>query len=145
MYVTDLPTFTLLIPCQTSESAHAWIGAFFLQVSAMLPQNQHMVLKMMKEIVPADCSPDMSDLSAFVDYTAIVASQHTACKSTLTYLIPCLLLSVVIFLGCPLSNILKTYKPSTFFIIKAKGPSEHVPSQVPQAVYQMFMCGKLLQ
>jgi hypothetical protein len=86
MYVNDLPTFALLIPCQTSASAHAWIEAFFLRASAMLPQNQHMVLKMMKDIVPADRDPDMFALSRLVDYTAIVADQQTASKSTLTYL-----------------------------------------------------------
>jgi hypothetical protein len=57
----------------------------------MLPQNQHMVLKIMKDIVPVDLSSDMFSISRLVDYTAIVADQHAASKSTLTYLIPCLL------------------------------------------------------
>ena len=50
----------------------------------MLPQNQHMIYKIMKEVVPAEHSSDMFSLSRFVDYIAIVADQHNASKSTLT-------------------------------------------------------------
>ena len=42
----------------------------------MLPQNQHMIYKIMKEVVPAEHSSDMFSLSRFVDYIAIVADQH---------------------------------------------------------------------
>ncbi|KAN0131993.1 hypothetical protein V8E53_010273 [Lactarius tabidus] len=110
-------------------SAHAWIEAFCLRVSAMLPQNQHMIFKAMKEIVIADSSSDLSALSRFVDYTVIVADQYYAAT----------------FLRSPLFTVLNIHKPSTFFIIEAKDPSGHIPSQVHQAVYQMFMCGKFLQ
>ena len=69
---------------QPSVSAHAWIEAIFLRVSAMLPQNQHMIFKIMKEVVAADDSSDMFTLSRFVDYTAMIADQYHAGKSTLT-------------------------------------------------------------
>jgi hypothetical protein len=53
----------------------------------MLPQNQSMVLGM-EQIVPAMLlSPSrFSDLSGFVDYSAIVADPQTAGKSVSTYL-----------------------------------------------------------
>jgi hypothetical protein len=57
----------------------------------MLPQNQHMIFKAMKEIVIADGSSDLSALSRFVDYTVIVADQYYAGKSIFTCLIPYLL------------------------------------------------------
>jgi hypothetical protein len=53
--------------------------------------------------------------------------------------------SAATFLRSPLFTVLNIHKPSTFFIIEAKDPSGHIPSQVHQAVYQMFVCGKLLQ
>ena len=53
----------------------------------MLSPNKRMVLNM-EHVVPATTiSPSsLSTLSGFVDYTAIVASQHVAGGSALTYL-----------------------------------------------------------
>ena len=82
--VSDLLKFCTSHTFQPSGSAHAWIEAVFLRVSAMLPQNQHMIFKIMKEVVPTDRSSDMFTLSRFVDYTVIVADQCNAGKSTLT-------------------------------------------------------------
>ena len=64
----------------------------------MLPQNQQLVLKRMNQTVPEDDPSNLSTLSRFVDYTAIVANHHDAGKSTLASLIPCLLL--VFFCSC---------------------------------------------
>ncbi|KAI0248035.1 hypothetical protein BJV78DRAFT_849657 [Lactifluus subvellereus] len=93
----------------------------------MLPPNQRMVLNM-EHVVPATTiSPSsLSTLSGFVDYTAIVASQRAA----------------DFFLAYPHIHVLKMYMPSIFFVIEAKllNPWEHVP----QAVCEMYACGKLL-
>jgi hypothetical protein len=80
------PCATLILR-QTEASARAWIDAFFFRASAMLPPNKRMVLNM-EHIVPATAiSPSsLSTLSGFVDYTAVVASQRAAGKSTSTYL-----------------------------------------------------------
>ena len=43
-----------------------------------------MIFKIMKEVVAADDSSDMFTLSRFVDYTAMIADQYHAGKSTLT-------------------------------------------------------------
>ena len=42
-----------------------------------------MIFRIMKEVIPADDPSDLSALSKFVDYTAIVVDQHNAGKSTL--------------------------------------------------------------
>ena len=61
----------------------------------------------------------------------------------------CWCFSAVVFRSPHLtfSEILKTYKPSTFFIIETNDFSDptSVGSEIDQAVYQLFMCGKLLQ
>jgi hypothetical protein len=86
MLTIKISTFTLLMACQTEASARAWIDAFFFRASAMLPENQRMVLSM-EHVVPATTvSPSsLSTLSGFVDYTAVVASQRAAGKPQ-TYL-----------------------------------------------------------
>lgn len=57
---------------QPSGNARAWIEAVCLRVSAMLPHNQHMVFKIMRDDCSSDDS-DMSTLSRFVDHIAMVA------------------------------------------------------------------------
>ncbi|KAF8332431.1 hypothetical protein F5887DRAFT_996797 [Amanita rubescens] len=116
-----------LVPIKDA-SARAWIDAFFFRASAMLSPNKRMVLNM-EHVVPATTiSPSsLSTLSGFVDYTAIVASQRVA----------------AILLRSPQLHVLRSYMPSGFFVIEAKlsDPSDHVP----QAVCEMYACGKLLQ
>ena len=75
------------MPRQTEASARAWIDAFFFRVSAMLPPNQRMVLTMEHAVPAITISPSsLSTLSGFVDYTAVVASQRAAGKSSSTHL-----------------------------------------------------------
>ncbi|KAF8237674.1 hypothetical protein L208DRAFT_1421509 [Tricholoma matsutake] len=117
-----------LIPRTTEASARAWIDAFFFRVSAMLPPNQRMVLSMEHAVPATTISPSsLSTLSGFVDYTAVVASQRAAAN----------------FLTSPHLYVLKSQMPSSFFVVEAKlfNPSDHVP----QAVCEMYACGKLLQ
>ena len=70
---------------QPLGNAHAWIEAVCLCVSAMLPHNQHMVFKTMRDDCSSDDS-DMSTLSRFVDHIAIVADHDARLpgNSTLT-------------------------------------------------------------
>ncbi|KAI9509432.1 hypothetical protein F5148DRAFT_1187990 [Russula earlei] len=117
-----------LVPRTTEASARAWIDAFFFRASAMLSPTKRMVLNM-EHVVPATTiSPSsLSTLSGFVDYTAIVGSQRIA----------------AILLRSPQLHILRSHMPSGFFVIEAKlsDPSDYVP----QAVCEMYACGKLLQ
>ena len=73
---------TFQVNFQPSGSAHPWIEAVFLCVSAMLPHNQHMVFKMMRD----DHSYGISILSRFVDYIAIAGDYdpRSPGNSTLT-------------------------------------------------------------
>jgi hypothetical protein len=109
----------------------------------MLPPNKRMVLKI-EHVVPATTiSPSsLSTLSGFVDYTAVVASQRHAGKSTHLSEPPSPLFPLAIFLKYPHFHILKMYMPSGFFVIEAKlfNPKDHVP----QAVCEMCACGRLL-
>jgi len=117
-----------LIPRTTEASARAWIDAFFFRASAMLPPNKRMVLNMEHAVPSTTISPSsLSTLSGFVDYTAVVASQRTAAG----------------FLASPHLYVLKLHMPTGFMVIEAKlfNPSDHVP----QAVCEMYACGKLLQ
>ena len=76
-----------LILLQNEASARAWVDAFMFRTSAMLPTSMRMVLNM-EHVVPATAinSTSPSTLSGTVDYTAAVASPHSAGKSALTYL-----------------------------------------------------------
>ncbi|KIJ51002.1 hypothetical protein M422DRAFT_204014 [Sphaerobolus stellatus SS14] len=121
-----------LIPRTTEASARAWIDAFFFRASAMLPEAKRMVLNMEHAVPATTISPSsLRTLSGFVDYTAVVASERTA----------------DFFLTTPHLHILRTptqhSMPSGFFVTEAKlhNPSEHIP----QAVSEMYACGKLLQ
>ncbi|KAH9989738.1 hypothetical protein BJV77DRAFT_1069301 [Russula vinacea] len=110
-----------LIPRRTKASARAWIDTFFFCASAMLPPDQRILLYM-EDISSATIGP-----SRFVDYTAVVTSQCLASffqKSTHL-------------------DVLTTHVPSSFFVIEAKlvNPSD----DIPQAVYKMYTCGRLLQ
>ena len=82
----------MLIPCQPEieASSHAWIDAFFFRASAMLSQNQHLVLGMMKQIVPgSNLAPVagfpmyLTALAEFADYAAMIIDEDISCKSAL--------------------------------------------------------------
>ena len=111
----------------------------------MLPPNQRMALNVEHAVPATTISPsNLSTLSGFVDYTAIVASQRAAGKFASTHLYhPPHRPPPAIFLKSPHLHVLKSQMPSGFFVVEAKlfDPSDHVP----QAVCEIYACGKLLQ
>ncbi|TDL20109.1 hypothetical protein BD410DRAFT_841469 [Rickenella mellea] len=103
-----------LIPRPTEASGRAWIEAFLFRASAMLPPDKRMVL-------------NISTLSRFVDYTAVVASQRAA----------------GILLQDADLDILGMHAQTCFFVMETKFSNSS--DDVPQAVCRMYECGKLLQ
>ena len=104
-----------------------------------------MVLNMEHLVSPTAISPSsLLTLSGIVDYTAIIVRQEVAGKSALTYLnLPISLFPPAGLLGSPSLHHLIAYMPSGFLIIEAKlsDPS----SYVPQAVCEIYACGRFLQ
>ena len=142
MLTTDLSTFALLIFHQIESSAHAWVDAFLFCTSAMLPLDKHMVLNLEHNVPSTTITPSsLTTLSGFIDYTTVVSSQHTAGKSAHSYQ-----LSSLLFCPGVYNSSLKLHKDflaSGFFITEAKlfNPTTYVP----QAVVEMYACGKVLQ
>ena len=101
---------------QTGASPYAWIDRSFC-ASAILQPNRRMVLNI-ERIVPTKAISPSSILTLFgpVDYTVVAADQDTAGNSASIYLI------------CPPHCLLSN-------------PTD----RIPQAVRQMYACGKLLQ
>ena len=121
----------------------------------MLPQNQHLVLGMMKQIVPGSDLPAsgagvpmyLTALAEFADYAAMIVDAHISRKSALicvNHLAYCFLPGGYMH-SSPLMNM-----PSSFFVVEAKKEASlikafNLSDYVPQAVYQMFKCGKVVQ
>jgi hypothetical protein len=89
-----------------------------------------MVLNMEHDIpvTTTSTSPSsVSTLSGTIDYTALVASQDDA----------------NMFMRFPIFKILKSHIPSSFFVTEAKVLD--LSAHVPQAIAEMYACGKHLQ
>ncbi|KAI9441536.1 hypothetical protein H4582DRAFT_1849158 [Lactarius indigo] len=124
-----------IVPRVTEADSRARINAFFFRVSAMLPQDQHLVLNMEQAIPATPVGPSSSlALSGVADYTAILADRRA------------------VFLKSSLfpefsAAAIKIRLASSFFVIEAKASSLPVrlEAHTYQAVGEIFACGKLLQ
>jgi hypothetical protein len=119
----------------------------------MLPQNQHLVLGMMKQIVPGSALPVagapmyLTSLAEFADYAAMIVDSHISRKSALICVNP---LAYCFLPGGFMQSSPLNYMPSSFFVVEAKMEDSltkafNLSDYVPQAVYQMFKCGKIVQ
>ncbi|KAN0078023.1 hypothetical protein V8E55_010080 [Tylopilus felleus] len=131
-----------LVPRKTKASAHVWIHAFFFPASAMLPpdkRSQH----------GTRCSSYNSQPVEFVNPFWICRLHRRSSKSTCCSYI-CLDLSpppnslflLAVFLSYPDLNGLR-HMPSSFFVVETM--LFHASDHVPQAVREMYACGKILQ
>jgi hypothetical protein len=139
--------------CQVEASFHAWIDAIFFRASTMLSQNQQLVLGMMKQIAPGSELPELgcpmylTGLSEFADYAAMIVEPHLSHKSALTCVNH---LAYSFIAGEFRQDSPLKYMPSSFFVVEAKMEASltkdfYLVDYIPQAVYQMFKCAKVVQ
>ncbi|KAF8075258.1 hypothetical protein FPV67DRAFT_1476688 [Lyophyllum atratum] len=124
------------IPNVNETSARAWIDSFFYRVCAMLPKDKRMVLNMEHHVpsTKVDLSSETSrSLSGYIDYTAVVAEANASSAG---------------LLDSPYLSVLKRYMQTRststgFFVLEAK--FTNIAQHVPQAICEMYACGKYLQ
>jgi hypothetical protein len=101
----------------------------------------------MEHTVPATTvnEESLATLSGSIDYTAIVTDERTAGKyaSNQVSQTPSSLILLGFYLKTPQFHFLRTRVPSGFFIIEAKFLTSS--ESVPQAVGEMYACGRVLK
>ncbi len=76
--------------CQTEESTHPWVDAFFFRTSAMVSSNKQMVLSLEQVIsqtaIPPKIHPLRSTaLSGLINYAAVIADNGPASELILLH------------------------------------------------------------
>ncbi|CAA7266397.1 unnamed protein product [Cyclocybe aegerita] len=121
---------TLIGRPKNEAAARAWTDAFLFRVSAMVLQNETMVLSMKQSIPPtAMKSPSSTTLHGVVEYTAEAADRSVD----------------EIFLSDPAIERMKLAMPSGLVVTVAKSFSMSLQDHIPQAVCKMkpVVCGVL--
>ena len=137
-----------LMGYQNEAAARAWIDAFFFRLSAMMPQDQTLVLSLEQKVPPTAVKPSSTTtLHGIIDYTAVKLSKTNAGEAfiwltslSLAWLNPC----IEVFSEIPTMNTLRSIRPAGLVVTEAKSFTMRLEDHIPQAVGEMYACAKSL-